>query len=241
MLALLLSLAPIAPAATAPATPVPVVARAIDLNSLKSGPYRADAMAFAETTMPEKPFQDMMVGMIDRGFKEGLGEGVPALEKASPGIVAELQEAIRNATAPMRTGAYRQTLERYARLYSQSLTPAETAELGQFYRTPTGQKLIAAKYASLASGDVPLDRDTTAQDVSQINKKAVNSALGQMDGTDMIELMKFGTMPAFRKLKSLTPIVNQLEVDMANEGQPEAEEAVANAVASVMKRRGLSD
>ena len=241
MLALLLSLAPVAPAATAPATPVQAVAPATDLNSLKTGPYRADAMAFAETTMPEKPFQDMMAGMIERGFREGLGDGVPALEKASPGIVDELQEAVKNATISMRTVAYRETLERYARLYSQSFTPAETAELGQFYRTPTGQKLIAAKYASLTSGDIPLDRDTTAQDVSQLNKKAVNSALGEMDGADMIELMKFGTLPSFRKLKSLTPIVNQLEVDMANEGNPEAEEAVANAVAAVMKRRGLGD
>ena len=241
MLALLLSLALAAPAATVPTTPVPVIVPSIDINSLKSGPYRADAMAFAEATMPEKPFQDMMTGMIELGFRQGLGEGMPALEKASPGIVAELKAAVKDATASMRTVAYRTTLERYARLYSQALTPAETAELGEFYRTPTGRKLIAAKYASLGSGDVPLDRDTTTQDVTQINKKAVNSALGQMDGTDMIELMKFGALPAFRKLKALKPIVNQLEVDMANEDDPETEQAIANAVAAVMKRRGLGE
>jgi hypothetical protein len=241
MLALLLALAPVAPAATVPATPPPVVTPAVDLGSLKSGPYRSDAMAFAQATMPEKPFQDMMTAMMDRGFREGLGDGASALEKASPGILAEMQEAIKNATAAMRVHAYRDTLERYARLYSQSFTPAETAELATFYRTTTGQKLIAAKYASLASGDIPLDRDTTSQDVSQINKNAVGSVMSHMNGDDMIELMKFGTMPAFRKLKSLTPVANQLEAEMANEENPEAEEAVANAIAAVMKRRGLAD
>jgi hypothetical protein len=163
------------------------------------------------------------------------------LEKTSPGILAELQDAVKAATATMRARAYRKTLERYARLYSQSFTPAETTELAKFYRTPTGQKLIAAKYASVATGDLPLDRDTTTQDVSRVNKKAVGSVMDHMGGDDMIELMKFGTMPAFRKLKSLTPIVNQLEAEMANEENPEAEEAVASAIASVMQRRGLAD
>jgi hypothetical protein len=241
MLALLLSLATAAPAAAVPATPPPVVTPSVDLGSLKSGPYRADAMAFAEATMPEKPFQDMMTAMMDKGFDEGLGEGAAELEKASPGIVAEFREAVKSATAAIRAHAYRDTLERYARLYSQSFTPAETAELAQFYRTATGQKLIAAKYASLATGDIPFDRATTTQDVSQINKKAVGSVMDHMGGDDMIELMKFGTMPAFRKLNSLTPIVNQLEAEMANEENPEAEEAVASAIASVMQRRGLVD
>ena len=240
MLALLLSLTP-APPAAVPSVPVTVVAPAIDLNSLKSGPYRADALGFAQTTMPEKPFDDMTTAMIERGFREGLGEGAAALEKASPGIVDEMQSAIRSATAAMRANAYRDTLERYARLYSQALSPAETAELGKFYRTPTGQKLIAAKYASMTSVSVALDRDTTTQDVAQINRRAVNSALGEMSGEDMIELMKFGTLPSFRKLKALSQTVNELEVAMANEGNPEAEQAVADAVGAVMKRRGLSD
>jgi len=241
MLALLLSLAA-APSAVAPSAPPPVaVVPAIDLDSLKSGPYRPDALAFAQATMPEKPFNDMLSAMIDRGFREGLGEGAATLEEASPGILQELQASIHAATASMRAGAYRDTMERYARLYSQALTPVETAELTQFYRTPTGQKLIAAKYASTVTGSVALDRDTTAQDVTQLNRAAVNSALGKMEGDDMVELMKFGTLPSFRKLKALTATVNKLEVLMANEEHPEAEQAVADAVSAVMKRRGLAD
>ena len=241
MIALLLSLAPAASAAAPLVPPTPIVASSVDLGSLKAGPYRPDAMAFAQATMPEKPFHDMLIAMIDRGFREGLGDGASALEEASPGIIAELQAAIRIATGTMRTEAYRDTLERYARLYSQSFTAAETAELAQFFRTPTGQKLIASKYASMGSDTIALDRDTTVQDVTQINRKAVDSAFGQMEGADMIELMKFGTLPAFRKLKALAPTVNQLEVAMANEEHPEAEKAVASAVDTVMKRRGLGD
>ena len=241
MLALLLALAPVAPAPTVTATPPPVVAPAVDLGSLKTGPYRADAIALAEATMPEKPFKDMIAAMMDRGLREGLGEDASALEKASPGILAEMQGAVKSSMSTLFARAYHDTLERYARLYSQSFTPAETAELAKFYRTPTGQKLIAAKYSSLAVGDIPLDRDTTTQDVSQVNKKAVGSIMDHLDGNDMIELTKFGALPSFRKLKSLMPIVNRMEAEMANEPNPEADEAVANAVGSVMKRRGLAD
>lgn len=213
----------------------------IDLNSLKSGPFRADAMELARATMPEKQFQDMLVASLERGFREGIGDGASDLEKASPGIISELQAAVRESTAGMRAQNYRTSLERYARLYTQSLTPAETAELIQFYRTPTGKKLIAAKYATLASADVPLDRDTTDQDIKDVNRQAAGSALSHMDDADKVELMKFASLPAFPKLKALVPTVNKLEAAVANEGDPEAEEAIASAVAAVMKRRGIGD
>lgn len=241
MLSLLLALA-LAPVAAAPSVaPSPVMAEAIDLSSLKSGPYRADALAFAEATMPETQFQDMMSAMIERGFREGLGDAASTLEQESPGIVAELQDAIRRSMSTMRSKAYRDTLERYARLYSQTLTPGDTAELTRFFRTPTGQKLIAAKYASVASGSLALDRDTTTGDISQINRRAVSSALGEMGAGDMAELTKVGSLPSFQKLKALTPTVNQLEAAMANEEDPEADQALSDAVEAVMKRRGLGD
>jgi hypothetical protein len=226
-----------AAADTLPAT----TTSAITVESLKSGPYRPDAMDFAQAAMPEKPFSEMMAGSIERGFREGLGDGASTLEKASPGIMAELEAAVRDATAAMRANAYKDVLQRYARLYSRTFTPAETTELAQFYRTATGRKLIAAKYATLQSSPIDLDRDTTDQDVKAINREAVGSVMSQMDGADMVELTKFGAMPAFRKLKTLLVTVNQLEAAMANEESPEAEKAIAEAIDVVMKRRGFGD
>ena len=213
----------------------------IDLNSLMKGPFRADAMELARATMPEKQFHAMLIASLERGLREGIGDGASDLEKTSPGIVSELQAAVRDATTDMRARIYRTTLERYARLYTQALTPAETAELMQFYRTPTGMKLIAAKYATLGSADIPLDRDTTDQDIKDVNRQAVGSALSHMDDADKAELMKFASLPAFPKLRALAPIVTKLEAEMANEGDPDAEKAIASAVAAVMKRRGIGD
>ena len=235
------SSAPGSPTTTAPDTLPATATPAISVDSLKSGPYRPDALDFAQATMPEKPFSDMMAASIERGFREGLGDGASTLEKASPGILTELEAAVRDATAAMRAKAYQDVLQRYARLYSRTFTPAETTDLTQFYRTPTGRKLIAAKYATLQSSPIDLDRDTTDQDIKAINRQAVGSVMGQMDGADMVELTKFGAMPAFRKLKALLATVNQLEAAMANEESPETEKAIAEAIDVVMKRRGFGD
>lgn len=229
------------PALAAPAERTAATDPAIDVASLKSGPYRTDAMALAEATMPAKPFGAMLVAMTDKGFRQGLGEAADKLEMESPGIVDEMVAAIRTATAPSRTSLYRDTLERYARLYSKAFTPDETAELGQFYLSPAGQRLIAAKYSSFAKAEIDLASTTTVDDVERLDQRASRSAIDQMDGMDVIELMKFSTRPAFRKLKALIPVTNQLEALMANEESPEAENAVADAVQAVLKRRGLGD
>lgn len=229
------------PALAAPGEQAAATDPAIDVASLKSGPYRTDAMALAEATMPEKPFSDMVVAMTDKGFRQGLGEAAGKLEEESPGIVDEMAAAIRSAMATSRTSLYRDTLKRYARLYSKAFTPDETAELGQFYHSPAGQRLIAAKYSSFAKAEIDLASTTTVDDVEQLDQRASRSAIDQMDGMDVIELMKFSIRPAFRKLKALTPVTNQLEALMANEESPEAENAVADAVQAVLKRRGLGD
>lgn len=214
---------------------------AIDIAKLKSGPYRSDAMAFAEATMPAKPFDDMLIAMTDKGFRQGLGDTAAKMDQASPGIVDEMSQAIRTATKAARANMYRDTLERYARLYSQVFTPAETAELAAFYRGPAGQRLIATKYANLSSVEIDFKGNTTAAEIKNLDDRASRKALDKMEGLDVIELMKLGLTPTFRKLTALMPPVNELEASMANEDGSDIEKTVGVAIAAVIERRGFGD
>lgn len=214
---------------------------AIDIGKLKSGPFRADAMAFAEATMPAKPFDDMLIAMTDKGFRQGLGDTAAKLNQASPGIVDEMSQAIRTATMAARANMYRDTLERYARLYSQVFTPAETAELAAFYRGPAGQRLISAKYATISSVEIDFKENTTASEIRHLDDRASREALDKMEGLEVIELMKLGLTPTFRKLTALMPTANELEASMANEDGSDLEKAVGSAIAAVIERRGFGD
>jgi hypothetical protein len=226
---------------SAPAQTSNTNASTTSAETLKSGPYRPDAMALAEAAMPAKLFDEMLIAMTARGLKDGLGETAGKLEEESPGIVEEISKEIRDATASVRGEMYRDTLGRYARLYSSSFTPDETRELSNFYLGSTGRRLIAAKYTGLVRAEIDYESATTTNDIKKLNGAASRDAMGEMGGDDAIELLKLSTLPSFQKLKALVPTINQLEASMANEENPELERAMSGAVRAVLRRRGLAD
>jgi len=238
--ALLLALA--APAAAVEPAPAP----ATDLQSLSSGPFRTDAMDLVQATMPEPAFKAMMRNMLVRGLKEGLGDQAASLEKLSPGVLAEINRATIDASAPHIDRSYRSTLALYARLYSSRFTPEETGELATFYRSPIGSKLIAKKYGHLATGDLPetlLDPDhpATVRDIASVNRDVAKGIVGDLDPSEQAALIQLTRSPLFKKMAALIPLINKLEAETANEQDPEFETTIEKAMNAVLKRRNLTE
>lgn len=240
-LALLLALAAPAP----PAAASPVAVPPITIESLDSGPIRSDAIGMVRATMPEAPYKAMLNAMVKRGIRDGFQDDAAALEEQSPGIMAEIDRAMVSLSEPFLERSYRTTLARYARLYTAKLTPQDTADMTAFYRSPTGQKLIAQKYGQMLEGDLPdglvnPDKTATTSDIAALNRNVTKGMMAKLGPADEAEIMKMMNSPAFKKLSLLVPLINKLEADAANEADPEMEAALAKAMADIFDRRKIT-
>jgi len=225
-------------AAAAPASPSPPAE--ISVASLASGPYRDDALRLAQTVMPADRYIRMLEAAFVNGLRRGLTEDL-TLEMESPGIGEELTKAVLEAARPFFASSHQASLLTYARLYSRSLTPAETAELEALFRSPLGQKLMAAKYDHIASpafaSSIDVDKATTVAEIDKVNRSVVGTLSSSMTQDDVQQLLALSQKPVFAKFKALQLQTSRIEAAEANRPDPAYDAAIAAAVDSVIKRR----
>lgn len=234
-------------AAEPPASNAPATAASIPTQVTKNGVVREDALELAQLLNPPGPLIAIATRTFDQAFDKGLGSGeeIEKLEKEHPGMVAELRRVTREATLADLKADMPAIHRRYARFYASSFTPEELAELTAFYRSPTGAKIIEAKFASIDTSDMVNrlsdnpDAKMTAGDVTAINEGAATGVWKGLAADDIVKLMAFGMRPVAQKLKNVAPQIAQIEAEIANEPDPELDAAIDDAMAKVFERYGV--
>lgn len=215
----------------------------------KNGQPREDALELARLLNPAEPLVEMAGRSFDQAFQQGLAQGgdTAALEKQHPGIIAELRKAARDVVLADLRADMPALHRRYARFFSEQFTPAEIAELASFYRSPTGAKIIAAKFSNVdVSGLVDkMAEDPNAKvsttDIEAMNKGAVSAMWKGMTADDVRSVLSFGLRPVARKLKAAAPAMAQIETEIANETDPTLDAAIEQATQKVYERFGLAE
>jgi hypothetical protein len=231
------------------ASPPAAAGGASEQGEPKNGQPREDALELARLLNPAEPLVEMAGRSFDQAFRQGLSQGgeTAALEKEHPGLVAELRKATRDVVLADLQADMPALHRRYARFFSDQFTPAETAELISFYRSPTGAKIIAAKFANVdvsglidkVTGD-PNAKVSTG-DIEAMNKGAVSAMWKGMTADDVRSVLSFGLRPVARKLQAAAPAMAQIETEIANEADPALDAAIEQATQKVYERFGLEE
>lgn len=208
---------------------------------------REDALELAKLLNPPEPLIAVAARSFDQAFDKGLGSGaeVEKMEKEHPGLMAELRRVTRDLTLSDLRADMPAIQRRYARFYADNFTAEELAELTAFYRSPTGAKIIQAKFASIDPSELverfaeDPDAKLTAGDVEAVNKGVMPGVWEGMSADDVRALLAFGMRPVASKLKVAAPLIAQIEAEIANEPDPELDAAIDDAMAKVLERFGI--
>jgi hypothetical protein len=249
MIRLIVGLTGLALSAAAPAAAQsPETGAAAAADNSKNAEPREDALELTRLLNPAGPMAELAARGFDQAFDQGVAGGeMAALEKEHPGLIAELRKAARDVVIADVRASMPAIHRRYARFFSDHFTPAEIAELTQFYRTPTGAKIIQTKFAKIdVSGVVEkVTEDPNAKissaDVEAMNKGVVSAMWQGMTAADLQVVMAFGLRPVARKLKEAAPAMAAIEAQIANEPDPALDAAIEEATRKVYERYGLAE
>ena len=187
-----------------------------------------------------------MVDMVTRNFSDSMrsiiegNEDYRTLEQDYPGISKAMVEAMTEAMRVEHIADLPANRQRYARLYADQFTPAETAELIRFYTSSAGQRLIAAKFAKLDAKPLVAefaenpDAEVSEQHIREMNRAASSSIIEEMSPDDKAALLAFARTPVFSKMAAARSALEKLEADIANEPDPQLDKALEVAVDAVM-------
>lgn len=152
-----------------------------------------------------------------------------ALDKRKPGLFAAAEKGLTEVMtdqAPDLAGGLRTRLRD---LLSSRLTPDELVTVSDFYRSPTGQRMLAraresASVQGLAKGtDVArqaVDAGNlptfSAKDVQSLTNAITADAIRSIEAEDVPALQRFGASSASPKLASLSGELNNVVVEEVN-------------------------
>lgn len=202
---------------------------------------RADAMELARVLNPEGPMIEMAVANFGASMRSVMetSDEYRTLEKEYPGISEALVEAMIQAMRADLVAGMPALRRRYARFYAEQFSPGETAQLIGFYSSKAGQRLIAAKFSKLDAkplmsefAEAP-DTQVSKQHIRDLNRAATNSILPEMSSEDRAALLEFAKQPVFIKLTKARGAFEQLEAEIANEPDPELDQALEAATNAV--------
>ena len=246
-LALLLLLASSA-AAAAPSDPSPPpttaapAAAALPPAAFTKGPVREDALRLSRLLAPEDLYLQLMERSVVAGFDGAATDELAAMDKQHPGVLdevkAELVKVMRDHSK-LRMEAMH---ARYARAIASHFGTAEVVQLAGFYESRTGQKVIVGKFSGMDLSGV-MDKlsespnaPVTERDIRQLNRSAAKKIVPHLDTDDRAALLHFMQLPAFSKLAQFRPTMIALETQIAAEPDPELDQKIETAIASVMAR-----
>ena len=246
-LALLLLLASTA-AGAAPSDPsAPPASAAQDQTSLPpgaftKGPVREDALRLSRLLTPEDLYLQLLERSVVAGFDSAVADDLAELDKEHPGLLdavrAELVNVVREHSKLEMAAMH----ARYARAIAVHFGPADVVQLTDFYESRTGQKVIVGKFSGMdlsrLTDKIAEDPDAalTEDDVRQLNRSAIKKIVPHLDADDRASLLRFMQLPAFSKMAQFLRTMTALETQIASEPDPELDQKIETAMASIMAR-----
>jgi hypothetical protein len=185
--ALALGAAALAPAMAFAASPVAAPAADTDLDKLVA------LMA------PEDSIGQLAGKAFDAGMDQQLAADprMKATFDANPGLRDQVGGQLRTQFTGILVAALPSLRTEISGILQQGLTTSEIADTLIFFASPTGQKLRAEVYETMAGAP--------GQSPAEIQQAAVASVMAKMTADDYPALMAFGASPAAQKMGTLNP------------------------------------
>ena len=201
-------------------------------------------MGLVRTLYPE----ERQLGMTDRLLDESVGPAlkkdpnIAQMETDYPGIVEAMLAEARPLLRAYTTRVLPKYHGRMAALVASRMTSPEILDLTEFYRSPTGRKLVNAVNenirldASLAEIISNPDAPTSLEAVTKDHQAAAAKALKSVDSSDVNPLRELGRKPYFEKVRALGPAMRKLDQELMNEPDPEFDKVLEDAFKRALDR-----
>ncbi len=221
-------------AAMAPANAAPQTAQ----------PQAAEAIALARLMSPRDLLVEMEVREFDKHFVSSLRSDpeMKSLDDEYPGVFEAMHKASRGLVSQAMGRSVDQIHLSVAKLIENSFTPADIAELSDFYRSPVGQKTIRQMAESADAGQVyrraveePEFKLTGEQVAAQVHDNA-RKAVQTFSPEEQMEMMLFMAKPSFGKLAKAQPQIQKILADEFNAPDPEFDRQVEQAMAAAIEQ-----
>lgn len=218
--------------------PAPVVVREDEVTRLSvevaallnsEAVTRVQLRKLQEQTFPEQFANDPNFAVLERQYAGITSEAIDAMMPVLTASALDELPALQRELAGV---------------YAEYFTATELAEMLDFYRGPTGTKLISAVSSgadfsqlvgsAMRAGDKAV---VTEQDLTAGVNAGVATMIRSLTDDEAAEVVAFGMSTVGRKLATVNGRVQQFTVSIANRPRPELEKQVEAAVMGVVQRR----
>lgn len=163
----------------------------------------------------EQQFTANFMSAFDRSLKQN--GGAAAMEAKMPGLIKAMRDALTQEVVRQLPNEYDHYMGALGALYQATLTDAEMDTTIAFYRSPTGQRMIArARAAALASVNKLAEngqlKDTKSA-IENVTGDAMIASIQDLSQDDMKALMAFSAQPGTIKLAQTQPKISALAAE----------------------------
>ena len=233
MLAVLVTIFPIAASAQGVAPPAP-----------STSAISARASQLAAVVSPHDQYVAAEMAGAKQGF-DGSLDANPELRQFGaehPGLYAHLWKAVEPVFRTSLSNDHPLLLRRLADIYARQLTIAEVETLIRFYRSPTGMKLIAAMYRTPDLSSVMSEITSAAADGSDVPQSTLNKiqadaarrATAELGEEDKPTLEALGRELDLAKMNGISVQTKQVMLDWVNRADPALDARVETVVEDAM-------
>ena len=205
---------------------------------------RAAGLRLAYALYSEQAQVDIAVRMVDTqiGPMFRANEDFQTLEAEYPGFTDAVLKDFKVALVRYTKESLPDHYGRLAALFASDLSAAEIDDLAEFYRGPTGQKLLRGVSenltvdAVLAEVEADPDKPTSLSAVSADHQATAKAAAKLVDKSDEPALIALAKKPYFTRAQAIIPKMRKLEQDFINEPAPEFEKEIERIVKDTLHR-----
>ena len=225
------------------AVPAAALASA-DQVSQAAQPTATQAIALAELMSPRDLLVDMEIREFDKHFVSSLSANpeLKSMEDEYPGLFEAMHKASRGLVMEATSRSAGKIHSAVAKIIEASFTPADIAELTDFYRSPVGLKTVQQMAASADAGQVyqqavsESEFKLTEEQVAAEIQKSARKAAQTFTPEEQTEMMLFMAKPSFGKLAKAQPQIQKILAEEFNAPDPEFDRRVEQAMGAAIER-----
>ena len=153
---------------------------------------------------------------IGMGWEAGIkqeAENFAKLDTIVPGLSKSIVDRGKVELTAMMVERLPRLRGDMAKLMAADATDDELQKMAEFYRSPTGQKVIRNMILSPAGIDAGDDAEFTSGEITKANRSAAADVVSKLSADETLDLLRFGLSPAGRAVQRVSPQRDQL---MAN-------------------------